>query len=592
MNQPLSPVDVLAGLRAHPRLIVDDARIAELRALVAHDAFAAKAMREVIAEAATLCAKPAPTFPHRGPMLFLAGDTLHLVATCGLVWRMTGDAACLATARDHVLAICAAPAWSRDEFLAIGELAYALALGYDWLRHGLTSAQRDVVRRYLIDAILKQAIAAYDDGDWWTDTAINWNHECNGGMITASLAIADSDPDIAREVMPRALRWFAYALDGYDPDGAWDEGAGYWGRATIFSVYALAALDSALGTDFGLSERHGLGETGRFFMAATGPTDLLAAYADCNERRKRGHLPLMLWLGRRYGRAEYARFELDYASEHGAVAEDLFWYRPVSAAPSLALDQHFRAPGSFVSLRSAWQDRDALFVWTKGGCNQTNHGHLDQGNFELDALGQRWSRDLGVDDYALPGYFDRQPGGRKWTYFRLNSLSHSVPLIDGTSQQHAAITRITGFHADAANPRAVVELSEAYKPKASLARRGIMLIERRAALIQDEFTLPQPSRFTWGMTTDATIAIDGASVTLTLGGQHLIATILEPAGAMFTQESAERPPPEKPNTGVRRLLVDLPGAHGRLRVAVLLAPCWPDGVVVPAPTIVPLGRWF
>jgi len=579
-------------LRPHPRLIVDDARLSEIRALVADDAFAVRALREVTAECATLAAKPAPVFPPSGPLLFLAGDTLHLVATCGLVWRLTGDAGALDAARRHVLAICAQPPWKRDDFLAIGELAYALALAYDWLRDGLAADEREVLRRYLIDAILRQGIAAYDEGDWWVDTPINWNHECNGGLVVAALAIADSDPDIARAVIPRAIRWFGYALDGYDPDGGWDEGAGYWGRATIFSVYALAALETAVGHDAGLGARRGFAETARFFMAATGPTGLLAAYADCNERRRRGSLPLMLWMARRYDRPEYAAFELDHAREHGACAEDLFWYRPSGATPRIALDQHFRAPGSFVSMRSGNDDRDALYLWTKGGSNQTNHGHLDQGNFELDALGQRWARDLGTDNYGLPGYFDRRPGGRKWTYYRLNSLSHSVPLIDGASQEHAGTARITGFHADRLNPRAVVELSECYKPAAGLARRGVMLVQRRAALIQDEFALARHCRFTWAMTTDAAIVLDGASATLTLGGERLIATILEPAGAVFSQESAERAPPEKPNTGVRRLLVDLARVDGRLRVAVLLSPCWRDGVATPAPPIVPLGRWF
>jgi hypothetical protein len=588
----LKPDRLLADLRPHPRLIVDQTRLTEIRDLTAGDAFAATVMRNAINEVMALRLLPPPTLPLKEG-LSLTKQTLDLLITCGLVWRLDRDPIALATARDRLVAICSQPAWNRDNFLAIGELAYALAIGYDWLRDDLSEVDRELVHRYLVEAILKQGLAAYDEGDWWIDSAINWNHECNGGLIIAALAVADSDPDLARAIIPRAVRWFDGALDSYEPDGAWDEGAGYWYRATVYSIYTLAALESALGCDFELSERTGLARTGAFYLASVGPTGLLARYADCSEdRRLRNQVPALLWLARRYDRPEFARAEIADAERTGPTAAHLLWYRPTPAAPQLPLDHCFRGPGPVAMLRSAWDDPRAVFMWLKGGNNQVNHGHLDQGTFEFDALGQRWVRDLGTDDYGLPGYFERQPGGRRWGYFRLNSLSHSVPLIDGANQQPAAIVRITGYLADRVSPRAVADLSEAYKPAATLARRGIMLVERRAGLVQDEFTLAAPCRFTWALTTDADIAISGTSATLTLGGEQLIAHLIEPAGAVFTQESAERPPPEAANTGVRRLLIDLPQARGRLRIAVLLAPCWPDGNSVAAPAIRPLGCWF
>ena len=579
---------ILDGLRPHPRLIVDRTRLARIRELTQGDGFAAAALRSILAEAAGM----RRTGPLRRDMKQVEG-TLALLLTCSLAWRLAGDREALDGAREHLSAICAEPPWPRATFLAIGELAYGMAVAYDWLRDDLPAAEREALRRYLVEAILAQGLAAYDEGDWWIDSAINWNHESNGGLIIAALAVADTDPDIARAILPRALRWFDLALEGYDPDGGWDEGAGYWNRATMFAVYSMAALHSALGTDFGLSDRPGLARTGSFFLAAIGPTHLLARYADCSPgRRVRSLAPQLLWLAGRYGQPELARSEVAYAATTGFHPAHLWWYEPPAPAPAPPLDNLFRGPGPFASMRSAWDDPHALFTWLKGGNSQVNHGHLDQGNFELDALGQRWARDLGTDDYSLPGYFDRQPGGRRWDWYRLGSLSHSVPLIDGANQQPAAIARITGFLADPQDPRVVADLSEAYKPAAGVARRGLMLVRRRALLVQDEFNLAKPCRFTWAMTTDAEIAIAGATAILSLGGERLTATILEPAGAVFTQESAERPPPEAPNTGVRRLLIDQHGVQGRMRVVVLLAPHWPDGQPVAPPAILPLGRWF
>ena len=94
-------------------------------------------------------------------------------------------------------------------------------------------------------------------------------------------------------------------------------------------------------------------------------------------------------------------------------------------------------------MRSAWDDPNALFLGIKAGYNQVNHGHLDLGNFELDALGVRWARDLGSDNYNLPGYWEAKRGGQRWSYYRLNSASHNVPMLGGQSQDPLAKSSFT-----------------------------------------------------------------------------------------------------------------------------------------------------
>ena len=88
-------------------------------------------------------------------------------------------------------------------------------------------------------------------------------------------------------------------------------------------------------------------------------------------------------------------------------------------------------------MRSAWDDPNALFAGIKAGYNQVNHGHLDLGNFELDALGVRWARDLGSENYNLPGYWEGKRGGQRWSYYRLGSASHNVVMLGGQHQDAA-----------------------------------------------------------------------------------------------------------------------------------------------------------
>ncbi|MCM8821879.1 MAG: heparinase II/III-family protein [Candidatus Omnitrophica bacterium] len=79
-------------------------------------------------------------------------------------------------------------------------------------------------------------------------------------------------------------------------------------------------------------------------------------------------------------------------------------------------DRYFRNI-EVVTMRSDWEDRDAIFVGFKAGKNSFSHSHLDIGSFVMDALGHRWIIDLGYDNYNLLGYF----GKERWNYYRLRA---------------------------------------------------------------------------------------------------------------------------------------------------------------------------
>jgi hypothetical protein len=222
-----------------------------------------------------------------------------------------------------------------------------------------------------------------------------------------------------------------------------------------------------------------------------------------------------------------------------------------------------------------------------------NHGHLDLGNFELDALGVRWARDLGSDNYNLGGYWESKRGGQRWSYYRLNSASHNVPMLGGESQDPLAKSSFTKTEINTARPVAVVNLTEAYKGFAGSAARGITMIEgRRAVVVQDEFKMKKPCDVAWGLTTDAEINVQqGTVAVLKLKGKELTARLLSPKNAVFTVESAEQQPPQERNTGVRRLIVKLPQASGDICIAVFFSPAWSDGKVVEAAEAKPLASW-
>jgi hypothetical protein len=589
-----APSDVLAGLvREHPRLLLTPARLADRKALMATDATLARYAQGVIA-AADKCLTARP-LEHKleGPrLLSVSREAVHRVYTLGLAWRLTGQDRYADAARDVLLTVCDFPDWNPSHFLDVAEMSNAVGIGYDWLYERLTEGEREKIRAGLIKLGLDEGIKAYRSKAWWVTSPYNWNQVCQGGLTVGALAVAETDPQYAKWIVPMTVKTMPVALDSYEPDGAWGEGPGYWNYATSYTVYALAAMQTALWSDLGLGDRPGLASAGDFPLYASGPTGLYVNYADSDEHAKLRPMAELYWLASRYHKPALAAAQTRLLEKRKADACDFIWYEPAAkdAAPR-ALDRLFRGPVELALFRSSWDDPNALFVAIKAGFNAINHGHLDLGNFELDALGHRWAADLGSDEYNMPGYFDGGKGGQRWTYYRMVSSSHNVVMLDGQQQLVEGKAKMIAFQSGDA-PFAVVDLTSAYAPAAGSVRRGVKMIDgRHGVLVQDEFDLIGTHDAAWGMTTEAAIALQGDKATLKQGDKELVARILAPAGAVFSVESAERKPPENPNKGISRLMIHLPARSGPLRIAVVFEPVGAQAAPAGAAAIVPLDQW-
>jgi hypothetical protein len=593
---PAAPkaANIPARLRpGHPRLVLTNERLDELKNLARTDKLLAKAVKDVIAQADSLAAKPELVYRKIGPrLLSVSRDCVNRMYAYGLAWRWTRDEKYVAKARATLLAVCAFKDWNPSHFLDTAEMSHGVGIGYDWFYDKLDGPARQTIRQGLIRLGMEPGLKCYrGKGAWWAQSPHNWNQVCNMGLSIGALAIADTDGAVAGEILSRAVASLPRALKSYAPDGAWGEGPGYWSYATRYTAYGLAAMDTALGTDFGLSNVPGLDQAGYFPIYATGPTGLMFGFADAHTPMKRGNLPELFWLAKRYGNQFFAEAEREIIARHKADPTDVIWYVPPAAAPQKPdLARLFRGPVPVAVFRTAWSNPNAVFLAFKAGYNHVNHAHLDLGQFELDALGVRWVRDLGSDDYDLPSYFSSTRNAARWQYYRLGSASHSVVTLDGENQSPEAVTKITAFLPDGMNGFAVADLTSAYTPKAKSALRGVRMIAGAAVLVQDELYLAQPCQALWGITTDAKVAAAGATATLTLDGRTLTARILQPQGAAFAVESAEQQPPQAANTGVSRLVIRTPAQPGPLRFAVLLSPQAP-GAPVAAPKIAPLADW-
>ncbi len=598
----LSGETILETLQqSHPRLILTDDRVAEIKQAAQADELLAKCIQDVMrrADATLRRGKLKHATRGKGPskMLKVSRDCLARMYAMGLAWRLTGKEIYAEKIKENLLTVCAFPDWDPDHFLDVAEMTHAVAIGYDWTYSYLDEDSRAKIRAGLIRNGLEPGLAAYRGqiGAAWVKGRTNWTLVCNGGLVAGCLAIAETDPQYAREILPAAAKCIARAIGTYDPDGAWSEGVGYWNYATKYAVVALASMRTALGKDFGLSDRQGLEEAGTFPIYMVGSTNRFFNYADDVEYARPRRMPTLFWLARRYNRPEYAALERALLGKSRASPEDVIWYQGAGAEKAVPrkLDKLFRGDVPVAIFRSSWSDPNALFLAAKAGSNYGGHNHLDLGTFVLDALGERWVLDLGREKYSVPSYFDMETrGGKRWTYYRTRSESHNVPLINNRGQDFKGTAAVVKFDSKPDSAFVIIDLTKAYLDFDGRCLRGLAVTDgRRAVLVQDEFELSSATDLAWGVTTDASIELAGDVAILRKGDKALQVKILAPAGANFTIESALQKPPETTNKGKSRLMIRLKGRKGHVRVAVQLAPIRASGKVSKIPDIKPLAKW-
>jgi hypothetical protein len=548
--------DPLKTLRTeHPRLILLDRDLDHIRTLVQQVPLARKIHADLVKEAERLIAVPPVEYKLVGPRLLAQSrHCLDRIYTLALLYRLEKKQQYLERAVRELRAAADFKDWNPSHFLDTAEMTHAFAIGYDWLYPALSDEERTWIRAALIEKGLNPGLAAYETQAPWVSSRMNWNQVCNGGIAIGALAVADEEPDKSRVLLRDALESLPRALAGYAPDGGWVEGPGYWHYGTSYAVYFLAALESALGTDFGLAASRGFDHAGHFRVYFSGPSGKSFNFADAHDRVEAA--PEMFWLARRFMEPVYA-WQEQRILEAGATPDalDLIWLQPEGRNPKQEgwpLNAIFHGV-QVAFLRSAWDDPNAIFVGVKGGDNKANHSHLDLGSFVLDGGGVRWALDAGPDDYNLPGYFGRQ----RWSYYRTRTESHNTVLIDSENQDPRGEANITSHLFSPDLSWVELDLTHAYTRRLKQFHRKIGIAQGQQVFIEDALESEQPVEALWGMLTDSEVALGGQTAELQKNGWTLSAEILSPRHAVFDVAPALAPAPQASNLGIKKLVVRL-----------------------------------
>ena len=574
----------------HPRLFMRRGEEDSLRKKIAADLLLSQAFEHVTTVSdGILSTKPVKRKKTGKRLLSVSRMALKRATYLSFAGRMTKNPQYAARLEKELLAAAAFSDWNPSHFLDVGEMTAALAIGYDWLYDELSAEARKTIKAAIIEKGLKTSLK----GGWWVKKTNNWNQVCHGGLVLGALAVMEDEPELAVQIIERAIQNVPRAMAEYAPDGAYPEGPGYWKYGTTYNVVLLSALESVLGTDFDLSRARGFLESSDYYLHATGPTGLFFNYSDCGTRgavspamywfAAKRKQPSLLWRERQ----ELIQFlEINHNPDRSSgrfFPFLLIWASPlksISPPPATQYTANGRSPIGIH--RSGWNNARETFVGIKAGSPGVNHAHMDIGSFVLDAKGVRWAVDLGSQSYhSLESkgvvLWNRSQNSQRWNVFRLNNFSHNTLVVDGQKQRVNGRASILSFSDKAPTPHTIVDMSAVYKGQLAAAKRTIGLRKNQSVLVQDELkTLDRKTAVRWGMVTRAKVTITSdRSAVLKQDGEEFFISVLNPENAKLELFDTENPPESfdarNPDTRMIGFHTDIP-ASTNAHLHVLLSP--------------------
>ena len=208
----------------HPRLFAAPADFARAKALARREGTVnAYAVRRALARADDLLDKPVLARIQTGRrLLAVSRQALYRISHLAMAWRLTGERKYLERGERELRAVCAFSDWNPSHFLDVGEMSFAVALGYDWLYDGLSDAARDEIAAGLNRLGLQTGLKPHG----WKKMTNNWGQVCRGGLLAAALALGERHPADAADMLEECVRGLPKSMAALAPNGCYPEGTG------------------------------------------------------------------------------------------------------------------------------------------------------------------------------------------------------------------------------------------------------------------------------------------------------------------------------------------------------------------------------
>jgi hypothetical protein len=461
-------------------------------------------------------------------LLSVSREMLYRINMLGMVYYIEKDPKILERIDGEVKAVCQFSDWNPSHYLDVGEMSMAVAFALDWTTGDLPESTIELALNALIEKGIKPSYNKESRSNtWWINGNNNWNQVCNGGMIAASIAIAERDPELAATTIRRSIDGFPHALDEYGPDGVYPEGSTYWGYGTVFSVVTNAMLESAFGTDFGLGNYPAFKESAIFRVLMNTPSGWYYNFADCGDKRSENGDITLAWFASKSGDELF--FErnrlLRSPSEIGKLRRldgaGLVWLAQYEKKLYSDLPSAWKGEGSnpVAVFTGGSSDPYGYYFGGKGGSGTVNHGNMDAGSFIFELNGIRWVFDPGNQNYndlEKEGFdlWNKSQDSQRWTLLNKGNFGHSTLSVNDQLHIVDGKATIADFK-EGENPQVTFDLTPTFKGQLKSAERTFTKDSNVSLVIEDKIEIDEMTEIvTWQLITtlDVEITPEGATI--------------------------------------------------------------------------------
>ncbi|MCJ7449227.1 MAG: heparinase II/III family protein [Bacteroidales bacterium] len=526
---------------SHPRILLLEGEESLIRQTLASESEWRSTSSFILNECDKLLSKPPVERVLIGRRLLdKSREALRRIFYLSYAWRMTSDTKYLDRAETEMLAVSAFSDWNPSHFLDVAEMTMGVAIGYDWLYKELSAESRNIIKEAIVEKGLKPSFLSANN--WWVSSSNNWNQVCNAGMTFGALAVYEDEKDLAIQVFERAVSSIQLPLNDYNPDGAYPEGFGYWGYGTSFHVMFLSAMEKAFGDTYELPGGTNFLKTAGYLENMTGPSGIPFNYSDCGTGANTN--PAMFWFAGKLNDPSVLwseRYQLlnKNLPNDRLLPAVLIWSAGLTIDKITSPSKNIwvgQGKNPIAMMRTSWTDPDAIFVGLKAGSPSVNHGHMDAGSFIMDAKGERWAMDFGMQDYnslesAGIDLWNMAQTSERWEVFRYNNLAHNTLTVNNKYQIVGGKAVITSYSGQSAMLNAITDITPIYNGQLKKSVRGIAIVDNQYVTVRDEIeTLASGTIIRWNLVTSATVTITGDNTAeMVKNGKKLTLKVVEPA---------------------------------------------------------------
>lgn len=532
----------------HPRLLLkkgEESKVFDL--VVKSESFNAAHMYILAYADKVLTLEPQKRVLTGKRLLAVSYEVLTRVYYLSYMYRITGQEKYAERAEEELLAVSAFEDWNPSHFLDVAEMTMAFAIGYDWLYDYLSEESKSIIRT----AIVEKAFIPSQDSKytWFYNAQSNWNQVCNAGLVFGALAIYEDEPELSQQIIDKAVETIQNGHQCYQPNGAYPEGFSYWGYGTGFEVTMLSAMQTALGTDYGISNDEAFMRSPYFMLYMTAPTGECYNYSDCGKTIPLQHA--MYWFAAKTNNPSLLIYELDYlknVKSYVASDNDRLLPNVLIFAKDLNIE-NIQEPNENYWLseghkplfiyRSGWNDVSDAYLGVVAGKANQSHGHMDGGSFLYEKNGVRWALELGLQSYNTLesegiNLNDMSQNGQRWNVFRLGRNGHSVIVINKKNLNVNGEPTIDETYREDNMKGALLNLSLLYSGEVEKVTRQVYLDEKNDLHVKDYFkTNGSKADVDWMMVTVDNVTKIGNDYMLEKDGKRMLMSVKVNKGDAF-----------------------------------------------------------